>query len=783
MANSLPILEINNLTILDPENGQNTDKVLTRDDVTGEVRVLEITDVDTNYWDLVGSDIENNNSGLVKVKQGLRISPGSVGTVGASVKALVSQTADLIQVINETDVVQSKFQFDGSLNTIQPIYGSALVNRANILNSRVNVTDNGTTITRNQNTGNTLSVQDLNQTNTANPFEISTNIGGTQAVRIAAKKDGTLTISDAVAPTDAVTLQQLESSTGALTLDDVAENNPDASTRDVIFNSVDVQELFAVSGEFTNSLNIVDDLTVGGDAIVTGNITSNRVTSGNVQIGSTTESGFNMFSEVDGNINNERRRLASNTATHSVGSNHQRSRGTLAAKTAIQSGDRIAVYSFGGYDGLGFQNTGRWIVSANENFVNGSNLGTKMVFETTKLGTTADYESLEIAGDKTTVHGTLVVDNAPVNNTDAVRKIELDAKVANDLTASTTVAPSKTAVNTALASKTDKVSTTTDNAIVRFDGTTGNQQNSNVLVDDNGGIVLASQASPTYSARTIVFDAGNDCFTAYNNDSNVSLQIGQENWVRVVNNTGSTIANGAAVYVNGSSGGLPTVALARADAAATTVGLGLATEAIANGATGYVTSIGLVRGLDTSAFTTGSVFLSATTAGALTQTAPTAPNYRYRVGFVTNVNATTGTIHVTPSTAALGNGTANQVFGINNAGTAQETKSITGTANQITVSNSPGVINLQMGWLSASAVLDFPSTSTQNTSELTMTVAGAAEGDMVILGVPAANGLLTRSSFFAFVSAANTVTVRFINISSSSQNPVSGTYNVKVIKP
>lgn len=217
-------------------------------------------------------------------------------------------------------------------------------------------------------------------------------------------------------------------------------------------------------------------------------------------------------------------------------------------------------------------------------------------------------------------------------------------------------------------------------------------------VTTNGNdLILTSQASPTYTAGKLVYDQTMESLTFYNNDSNVALQIGQEEWIRVVNNTGSTIPNGAAVYINGASAGMPTVALAQSNAGATTIGAGLATEAITNGATGYVTCIGNVNGLDTSAFTAGqTVYISSTVAGGLTATAPTAPNYRYRVGIVGVSSATIGTIHVTPSTAALGNGTANQVFGMNTAGTAQEVKSIVGTTNRLTVTNTTNTITLDI---------------------------------------------------------------------------------------
>lgn len=83
--------------------------------------------------------------------------------------------------------------------------------------------------------------------------------------------------------------------------------------------------------------------------------------------------------------------------------------------------------------------------------------------------------------------------------------------------------------------------------------------------------------------------------------------------------------------------------------------------------------------------------------------------------------------------------------------------------------------------LAGSAILDFGSTAAQSSADLTITVTGAADGDVVSLGVP--NGsTLTNSSFTAWVSAANTVTVRFNNYSSGAQDPASGTFKVRVIK-
>ncbi len=81
--------------------------------------------------------------------------------------------------------------------------------------------------------------------------------------------------------------------------------------------------------------------------------------------------------------------------------------------------------------------------------------------------------------------------------------------------------------------------------------------------------------------------------------------------------------------------------------------------------------------------------------------------------------------------------------------------------------------------LSATATLDFPSTSAQNSADLTITVTGAAVGDTVSLGVP--NGSVNaNTSFSGWVSATNTVTVRFNNYSSGSVDPASGTFRATV---
>jgi hypothetical protein len=120
--------------------------------------------------------------------------------------------------------------------------------------------------------------------------------------------------------------------------------------------------------------------------------------------------------------------------------------------------------------------------------------------------------------------------------------------------------------------------------------------------------------------------------------------------------------------------------------------------------------------------------------------------------------------------------------------TTTQRNAISSPANGLSIYNSTdGTNDLRVGtaWynqpngLKASATLDFPDTGAQLSADLTITVTGAAVGDIVMLGTPVQ---LANSTYTAFVSAANTVTVRLNNYSAGNINPASGTFKVYVIK-
>jgi hypothetical protein len=116
----------------------------------------------------------------------------------------------------------------------------------------------------------------------------------------------------------------------------------------------------------------------------------------------------------------------------------------------------------------------------------------------------------------------------------------------------------------------------------------------------------------------------------------------------VRNTTGATLTKGTAVYISGATGQNPTVSKALANADSTSAQtLGLMTADLANNSNGYVTVIGLITNINTSAYTDGDqLYLSPTTAGTLTATKPYAPQHLVYVAVVEHAHATQGKLFV-----------------------------------------------------------------------------------------------------------------------------------------
>lgn len=139
---------------------------------------------------------------------------------------------------------------------------------------------------------------------------------------------------------------------------------------------------------------------------------------------------------------------------------------------------------------------------------------------------------------------------------------------------------------------------------------------------------------------------------------NVTLQVGQEQVLRVVNKTATNInlleANYQAVRVTGAQGQRLKVDLAQATTdllSAETIGL--VTETINNNQEGFITTSGLIRNINTTGSLQGEtwvdgdiLYLSPTTAGRVTNVKPSAPNHLIIIGYVVSAHITQGSIFV-----------------------------------------------------------------------------------------------------------------------------------------
>lgn len=129
---------------------------------------------------------------------------------------------------------------------------------------------------------------------------------------------------------------------------------------------------------------------------------------------------------------------------------------------------------------------------------------------------------------------------------------------------------------------------------------------------------------------------------------NVTLQVGQELVQMCANRTGANLLDGQAVVIAGSQGERLTISLAQANSESTSSKtFGILTENINNNQSGFVTTEGLVRNIDTSALIEGAiVWVSPTVAGGLTTTKPSAPAHLVMMGVCVKQHATVGMIYV-----------------------------------------------------------------------------------------------------------------------------------------
>ena len=155
----------------------------------------------------------------------------------------------------------------------------------------------------------------------------------------------------------------------------------------------------------------------------------------------------------------------------------------------------------------------------------------------------------------------------------------------------------------------------------------------------------ADSAAPAYAEGRLYYSDEYKALTYRNDISDVSLQVGLEEWIRVYNDTGSTITNGTPVYATGANGETATVAPADATTEMKARVLGIATHDIANASEGVVTVRGLVSGIDTSHLTAGQPIHVAAD-GSIQTLAPTYPYFPTDLGGCVVSDSSDGYIYV-----------------------------------------------------------------------------------------------------------------------------------------
>ncbi len=256
---------------------------------------------------------------------------------------------------------------------------------------------------------------------------------------------------------------------------------------------------------------------------------------------------------------------------------------------------------------------------------------------------------------------------------------------------------------------------------------------------------------------------------------NGTLQhIGQDTFFYVKNSTGSSIAKGTAVRFDGTDGASGHLLIAPFLANGTYPSnyfMGVTAETIANGAFGQVMHFGELEGINTSAYTAGSLLYASTTvAGGFQTTAPVAPNnivliaaainsknngeILVRPTYGSNINTDEGVKITTPTTGDLlqlqagglwENKTKAQILGGTSSQFVKGDGSLDSTA-------------YGTGSVTSVAALTLGTTGT----DLTSTVANGTTTPVITLNVPTASaanrGALSAADWTTFNNKENAIT-------------------------
>lgn len=189
-------------------------------------------------------------------------------------------------------------------------------------------------------------------------------------------------------------------------------------------------------------------------------------------------------------------------------------------------------------------------------------------------------------------------------------------------------------------------------------------------------------------------------FLKYLDDGGMKRAFLRDSVIVVRNERGSTIAANRIVYASGSTTEVPLVDAAKADSITTLPAIGITIESIADDAYGRVMQVGLLENVNTAALAEGDVlYVSDSTAGVPTTTAPISPSLTQEIGTVLVSDAVVGAIQI------VARGLTGDEYG-----TAQDNFRFGSGVNPHTIVDSTaGVCTFQVGFNDGTKMTTAPS--------------------------------------------------------------------------